>query len=136
MVPVQFVLTKLGYASIILILLCLVILIHLLIIRHKSFAAWLLIGFYLAVIAGSVTMLLANALEFWGYSLEPAQDAWTLVGAFALALFAYHFPTYDQPREARWVTLTFGLMALLALWLKCDPCSSFLSYFLARTASS
>ena len=115
MVPVQFFLTRLVYTSTILIILCLMILIHLLTIKHRSPAAWYLIGFYLAIIASSVSMLFGNALLFWGYWLAPAQDAWLLVGAVALALFAYHFPNYDQPREARWVTLAFGMLALFTV---------------------
>ena len=89
MVPVQFLLTRLGFTSIILILLCLVILIYLLTIRHKSRASWLLIGFYLAVIANYVTMLLSNGLMFWNYWLAPVQDAWLQRPAMLAGLNAF-----------------------------------------------
>ena len=48
-----------------------------------------LIGFYLAVIANYVTMLLSNGLMFWNYWLAPAQDAWLQRPAVLAGLNAF-----------------------------------------------
>lgn len=69
--------------------------------RPKTRAAWLLMGFFAAVAVSGLMTILTNAYLFWGPLFDPWQDVFVLLGGASLGLFAYHFPSDDQPREAR-----------------------------------
>jgi PAS domain S-box-containing protein len=111
----QFYITKMGFVSLVLIILSLLITTYLVREKSKAGSIWLLISFFGAVIANNLTMLLANGWVFWGDALMPAQDAWILLGGVALGQFAYHFPEYEQKREARLVLIFTGGVALFAV---------------------
>lgn len=116
----EFYLTGMGFVSMILIILSIVITIYMLQSTTKSRSSWLLIGFFISVIANSITMLFANAWVYWGDMLMPAQDAWILLGGVALAQFAYQIPQYDQKREARWMLAITATVALFAVGYSLD----------------
>jgi hypothetical protein len=111
----QFYLTEMGFVSLILILLSLLITIYLIRVKSKPRSSWLLISFFCAVILNGLTMLIANAWVFWGSMLMPAQDAWVLLGGVALAQYAYHYPQLDQKREARFILVITGSVAIFSV---------------------
>jgi len=81
--------------------------------RPRTPAVWLLIGFFSAITLSGIATILTNAFLFWGSMFDPWQDAFVLLGGVSLVLFAYQFPRYDQPREARiFAALMIGLTAL------------------------
>ncbi len=110
----QFYLTEMGFVSLILIFLSLLITVYLIQVRSKSRSSWLLIGFFCSVILNGFTMLIANAWVLWGAMFMPAQDAWILLGGVALAQYAYHYPQLDQKHEARFVLVVTSSVALFA----------------------
>jgi PAS domain S-box-containing protein len=111
----QFYLTEMGFVSLILIFLSLLITVYLIQARSKSRSSWLLISFFCAVILNGLTMLIANAWVFWGGMLMPAQDAWVLLGGVALAQYAYHYPQLDQKHEARFILVITGSVAIFSV---------------------
>lgn len=110
----QFYLTEMGFVSIILIILSLVITVYLIQVKSKPRSSWFLIIFFGAVILNGITMLITNGWVFWGNMLQPAQDAWILLGGIALARYAYQYPQYDQKREARLVLVITSCVAVFA----------------------
>src|SRR5512139_2656427 len=97
----QFYLTEMGFVSVILIIVSLVITLYLMQGKIQTRSSRLLLIFFGSVIANGVTMLIANAWIPWGSMLMPAQDAWVLLGGIALGQYAYQYPQFDQKREAR-----------------------------------
>ena len=125
----QFYLSEMGFVSLILILLSLTVTVYLIKGRSLNRSGWLLIGFFVAVIANSVTMLVANGWIFWGSMLMPGQDAWIILGGVPLAQFAYHTPRYDQKHEARIVLAITGVVALFAIGYSLYYAVSYLFFY-------
>ena len=82
-------------------------------LKEKTRATWLLIAFF-----GCMTLLgFARILEgtVGGSLFILLQDAFITIGGLFLVQFAYHFPQYDQPREARVALIIYSLIVLLTL---------------------
>jgi PAS domain S-box-containing protein len=110
----QFYLTEMGFVSVILIIVSLVITLYLMRGKERSRSGRLLLTFFGSIIANGVTMLIANAWIPWGSMLMPAQDAWILLGGIALALYAYQYPQFDQKQEAKLILVFTSGVAIFA----------------------
>lgn len=93
-----------AFISVVLMMLGIALVLHLSRLKRKSRASCYLRHFSVAFVLSSSVMFFANATLPWREVLLPFQDVFLIVGGVALIQLAYHAPTNDQPREARWVT--------------------------------
>lgn len=83
-------------------------------VKNKSTPTKCLIGFFVATLGTSISMVLDNILGPIGYLFLPLQDTLLLIGAVGLVLYAFHFPRNDQPNLSKMVVLFFATLASIA----------------------
>jgi GAF domain-containing protein/HAMP domain-containing protein len=82
-------------------------------LKKKTTATLLLGTFFMCMALLGFTRILEGTVG--GLLFVQLQDAFIILGGLFLIQFAYHFPEYDQPREARTVLIVYVLIVLLAL---------------------
>lgn len=112
MLSTLFVPRTIPFEGVLLFIIALTALISLIRVK-KSKGSWLMLTFFgCAVMVG-----LSRIIEGTGGGLlfTQLQDTFIILSGVFLIQFAYHFPDYDQPREARLILGVYILFALVAL---------------------
>ncbi|MFN8458380.1 MAG: histidine kinase [Anaerolineae bacterium] len=110
----QFYTNSYAFVSLLAMILELAILAVMLRVKHKSTATRFLIAFFVCLLFNSLAMLWSNAGPVYQFIFIPTQDAFLIAGGVGLIGYTYHYPRYDQPREARLLMTGFSLVALIA----------------------
>lgn len=105
--------SSVTFEGVLLFIIALAALISMLPLKKKTKATLLLCVFFSCMALLGFSRILEGIVG--GLLFIQLQDTFIILGGVFLVQFAYHFPHYDQPREARTVLTVYVLIVLLAL---------------------
>ena len=81
-------------------------------VNTRRRATWFLAIFFVCMALLGFTRILEGTAG--GTVFAMIEDTFIILGGLFLVQFAYAFPSYDQPGEARWVAVAYCLLVALA----------------------